>query len=283
MDIISLQSHVSTGYVGNAAAVPIIEALGQRVWPINTVTLAHHPGHGPVERHITDAAEIEQQISKVLQKTDVPILFHMGYLGHRAQGEVALSVLKDARKKGREIIFHLDPAFGDTREGVYVSQEIVTFHQEVSLKAADIFKANAFEASVLTGHEITGEPSAIKVAREISNAGPGTVIVTSVPKDNDLLSNILVSDDQMLCARVQKRSLLIKGTGDMFAAGYLSGLCASYAPEKVLGLASSLVELVAKDAAEHKLKEPNMDRLLTLLSPDLSLIFIESLVASSNS
>ncbi len=46
MTILSIQSAVAHGHVGNAAAVFPLQRLGFEVWPVNTVHLSNHPGYG---------------------------------------------------------------------------------------------------------------------------------------------------------------------------------------------------------------------------------------------
>ena len=46
MNILSIQSHVVYGHVGNSAATFPLQRLGFEVWPIHTVQFAHHTGYG---------------------------------------------------------------------------------------------------------------------------------------------------------------------------------------------------------------------------------------------
>ena len=46
MAILSIQSHVAYGHVGNAAAVFPLQRLGHEVWPLHTVMFSNHPGYG---------------------------------------------------------------------------------------------------------------------------------------------------------------------------------------------------------------------------------------------
>ena len=46
MAILSIQSQVAYGRVGNRLAVFALERLGREVWPVNTVDLSNHPAYG---------------------------------------------------------------------------------------------------------------------------------------------------------------------------------------------------------------------------------------------
>ena len=42
MNILSIQSHVAYGHVGNSAAVFVLQRLGVEVWPVHTVQFSNH-------------------------------------------------------------------------------------------------------------------------------------------------------------------------------------------------------------------------------------------------
>src|ERR1039457_6834361 len=46
MNILSIQSWVSYGHVGNASAVFPLQRLGAEVWAVNTVQFSNHTGYG---------------------------------------------------------------------------------------------------------------------------------------------------------------------------------------------------------------------------------------------
>lgn len=46
MNILSIQSHVAYGYVGNRAATFPLQRLGFDVWAVNTVQFSNHTGYG---------------------------------------------------------------------------------------------------------------------------------------------------------------------------------------------------------------------------------------------
>ena len=46
LNILSIQSSVAYGHVGNSAAVFPLQRLGIEVWPVNTVHFSNHTGYG---------------------------------------------------------------------------------------------------------------------------------------------------------------------------------------------------------------------------------------------
>ncbi len=63
MNILSIQSAVSYGHVGNSAAVFILQRLGHEAWPIDTVRFSNHPGHGGFRGKVTPAADLTDLIA----------------------------------------------------------------------------------------------------------------------------------------------------------------------------------------------------------------------------
>ena len=59
MNILSIQSHVAYGHVGNSAAVFALQRLGCEVWPIHTVLFSNHPGHGGFRGEIVGAGAVQ--------------------------------------------------------------------------------------------------------------------------------------------------------------------------------------------------------------------------------
>ena len=55
MNLLSIQSHVAYGHVGNAAAVFPLQRLGIEVWPVHTVQFSNHPGYGHWRGRVFDA------------------------------------------------------------------------------------------------------------------------------------------------------------------------------------------------------------------------------------
>ena len=282
-----MQSHVTWGYVGNAVAVPTAQALGVNIWPINTVRLAHHPGHasalGKPWRSVTDADEIVGLMQGALAQISGPVALQIGYLGHAEQGIKALDIHEAATSNERTIPLYLDPAFGDDAEGIYVSADIVDFYKTVALPRADVLMPNRFELAHLSGQRIETANDAVHAARAVINLGPQMVLVSSVPVDDGQVGNLLITRKDAWIAAVPRLKLQAKGTGDMLSAAFvalsLSGRLAGANPPDALQRAVSLVHLAAKDAAKRGLVEMDVPSALKVLGSAMNLIPAEPLDA----
>ena len=92
MNILSIQSHVAYGHVGNAAAVFPMQRLGHEVWPIHTVQFSNHPGYGGFRGASFDAALIDACVEGIaergaLARCDAVL---SGYLGGAETGDAIL-------------------------------------------------------------------------------------------------------------------------------------------------------------------------------------------------
>ena len=248
MDILSLQSRVVWGYVGNAVAVPVLQSLGLNAWPVDTVRLAHHPGHGRTVALRTDADDFAQLLADAAAMIKTPGALLIGYLGNAQQGHVALDFLDREHTVGRDWRLFVDPVFGDDAEGIYVAPDIVEFHRDVTARQAEFLMPNRFELSHLTGMSINGPADAEKAALQVIGWGVANVLVSSVP-DGRGIANVLVTRDGTWRASVPSVETVIKGTGDMLSAAFtgmvLSGMSAADALSDSVGMVRQAIDAAA--------------------------------------
>ncbi|MDI1346196.1 MAG: pyridoxal kinase, partial [Pseudolabrys sp.] len=62
MNLISIQSHVAYGHVGNSAAVFPLQRMGVEVWPVHTVQFSNHTGYGEAKGQVFDAGLIRDVV-----------------------------------------------------------------------------------------------------------------------------------------------------------------------------------------------------------------------------
>jgi pyridoxine kinase len=110
LNILSIQSWVAYGHVGNAAAIFPLQRLGAEVWAINTVQFSNHPGYGSWTGQVATGAEITALVDGVeasgaLAACDAVLA---GYIGDSGRGLPAA-----AGQQGRALL--LRP--GDGRRG----------------------------------------------------------------------------------------------------------------------------------------------------------------------
>lgn len=262
MDVLSFQSRVVWGYVGNAIAVPMIQHFGLNAWPIDTVVLSHHPGHGAPIRHTPSANEISNLSSQVLKQLQFPMAALIGYLGNAEQGTTIKKVLDQNLKSDSDITVYLDPVFGDDAEGIYVDNDIVTFFHDVALPMADVVMPNCFELAYLANLPVHNVSDAIDAARIIIARGPSLILASSIPSESQAVLNVLVTHNQAWVIKAPYFPLKAKGTGDMLSATF-TALHAGGAPAiDAFRIAVSTVQHAVIDASNRGLIELDLPRIL---------------------
>lgn len=262
MDVISFQSRVAWGYVGNAVAVPMIQHFGLNAWPIDTVVLSHHPGHGPVVRHTPSAKKISSLSSQVLKQLQFPTAALIGYLGNAEQGAAIKKVLDQNRTSHNDITVYLDPVFGDDAEGIYVDNTILTFFRDAALPMADIVMPNCFELAHLADLPIHNISDAVDAARIIISRGPNLVLASSIPSEGQSVLNILVTQTQAWAIKAPQVPLKAKGTGDMLSATFTALHAGGTPAIDAFRTAVSTVHHAVIDASKRGLIELDIPRIL---------------------
>lgn len=155
-DVVSVQSQVIYGTVGNNAAIPNLQRYGLRVINVPTVLFSNTP-HYPTKYGAAIPLEWFEGFlqslhdREALQATRAVIL---GYLGGAEQGEALqrwLSALKAARP---EIHIGIDPVLGDFDSGLYVKPELAAVYRDYLVGCADLITPNHFELQFFKRHRI---------------------------------------------------------------------------------------------------------------------------------
>ncbi len=187
MNVLSIQSHVAYGHVGNGAAAFPLERLGFEVWRVNTVQFSNHTGYGGWTGQVFPAAELGELIDGiatrgVLQNCDAVL---SGYIGDVSLGAVILEAVAKVRAANPAALYACDPVMGDVGRGLYVRPDIPAFMSERALPAADILTPNLFELEQLVGRPLAGRAQIAAAARELLARGPACVLVTSLTAASD--------------------------------------------------------------------------------------------------
>ena len=182
MNILSIQSHVAFGHVGNSAAGFVLERLGLTVWRVNTVQFSNHTGY-PSWRGQTFGAEAIAEIIEgidqlgMLSRCDAVL---SGYLGAPDVARVVLDAVARVRRHNADALYLCDPVMGDLDQGLYVAREVPELMAEQAVPLADIVTPNQFELELLTGGPLASLEDALAAARRLLAKGPKVVVVTSL-------------------------------------------------------------------------------------------------------
>lgn len=228
MNVLSFQSHVVYGHVGNGAAAFALQRLGIEVWPVHTVSYSNHPGHGRFRGAAArpDAlAEIVDGLDAlgVLGECDAVL---SGYLGDPGTVAVVADAVSRAKMQNPEALYCLDPVLGD-EEGLYVDEALPDAIAGQLLPLADIATPNAFELAILTGITPGTLHDALSGLQAMWRAGPRLVAATSLARvdgPEDAVEAIALDADSAWSVAVPMLPFGQRpgGAGDLFTALFLA-------------------------------------------------------------
>ncbi|MBO0753226.1 MAG: pyridoxal kinase PdxY [Bradyrhizobiaceae bacterium] len=223
MNLISVQSHVAYGHVGNSAAVFALQRLGCEVWPVHTVQFSNHTGYGGWQGDVFAADRIAAVIDGIARlgvlNTCDGVL--SGYLGAVETGDAILAAAARVKGENPSARWCCDPVIGNRSRGDFVRPGVADFLRERAVPAADVVTPNHFELDRLTGRD-TGDLAAILAAVDALHArGPGAVLVTSVRSaatPADSLDVIASAAGGKYLVRTPLLATPAHGAGDLAAA-----------------------------------------------------------------
>jgi len=232
MKILSIQSHVSYGHAGNAAAVFPLQRLGHDVYPVLTVTFSNHTGYGATRGPLIAPADVAEVLLGVEERgafAEVDAVLS-GYLGAETMGTVVLDAV-DRVRAARETsassapVYYCDPVMGDVGRGFFVREGIPEFLRDAVVPRADIVTPNQFELEFLAGQAIATETELLDAVAVVRASGPATVLVTSVLTEQTPAGSIqmaCVSDDGAWIVTTPLLDMAVRGGGDATAAIFLA-------------------------------------------------------------
>lgn len=225
--ILSIQSSVAYGHVGNSAATFPLMRMGVEVWPVITVHFSNHTGYpgwrGPL-LGAEDVAEVVRGIDDrgVLDRCDAVL---SGYQGADDVGAVILDAVALVKQRNPEAIYCCDPVLGDVGRGIYVRRGIPELMRDRVVPAAQIITPNQFELELLTGCSTRTLPAVLEAADAARALGPDVVLVTSVVHDDaspGTIAMVVVSGEGAWAVTTPLLPRTFTGAGDLTAATFLA-------------------------------------------------------------
>ena len=254
LSILSIQSWVAFGHVGNASAMFPLQRLGAVVWAVNTVQFSNHTGYGAWRGQVFSPALIRdcvQGIAErgVLGRCDAVLT---GYLGAPEIGEAILDAVAQVKAANPKALWCCDPVFGDVGRDVYARPGIPEFFRDRALPMADIATPNLFELEWLTGARITTLADAKRAVASLQDSGPGCVLLTSLRTDDtpaDAMDLLAAEGGDFWRLRTPLLPLSVNGAGDAIAALFLfHRLRTGRAADALAAAASSIHGVLEKTA-----------------------------------
>lgn len=231
--ILSIQSSVSYGHVGNSSVVFPLQRLGFNVWPINTVQFSNHTGYGAWKGSIFEPQHISEVFAGIKERGVIEQCNAMltGYMGTAKLGNVMQDILKELIIVNPSVLYCCDPVMGDVGRGFFVQPGIPEYFRDHLVPKAHIITPNQFELEFLSDTKITDLASAIAACRQLISCSSKTVLVTSLMLENNadnFIHMLVVNAKEAYLVKTPLLPLSVNGAGDLTAALFT----AFYLPKK---------------------------------------------------
>ncbi len=244
--ILSIQSSVAYGHVGNSAATFPLMRRGIEVWPVLTVHFSNHTGYDTWRGPMFGADDVRAVIAGidergVLERCDAVL---SGYQGAAEVSEAILDAVALVRRRNPQAVYCCDPVMGDDDRGVYVQPALPDLIRARVLPAAQIITPNSFELELLTGCRIDGTAAVLEAARQAREPGPEVVLVTSVQHAETppgAIEMVVATAAGAWSVRTPRLAQNFTGTGDLTAAMFLAGMLETNDPAAALASTAAVV------------------------------------------
>jgi pyridoxine kinase len=258
MSVISIQSQVAYGHVGNSAAVFPMQMHGIDVTAVPTTLLSNRPGYPTLRGRVLDAAVVADLLLGIEERgaVDTCQMILSGYLGSAEIAAVVADFVARARDRNPKLIYCCDPVLGDRDRGLFVQADIPPLVRDRLCPLADIITPNHFEFEWLCGARATTSDQMIAQAQALLARGPSTIVVTSAelgdtPDDEIETLAVEQTKDGLKAWRVRTPKLPISpsGTGDLFASLLVSArIGGSDTPDALSHAASAIFAVLERTA-----------------------------------
>ncbi|MBS7789884.1 pyridoxal kinase PdxY [Roseococcus sp. SDR] len=260
MNILSIQSWVAYGHVGNASAMFPLQRLGAEVWAIHTVQFSNHTGYGAWRGQVLGAALIRDCVQGIAERGALPACHAVlsGYMGDAEIGAAILDAVSQVKAANPAALWCCDPVLGDDGRGIYVRPGIPEFLRDQAMPMADIATPNRFELEWLTGLRVSDLATAQAAVTALQAMGPRCVLLTSLDLPDmpeGTIGMLAAEGGRFWRVATPLLPLSVNGAGDAIAALFLFHRLRTGDAGQALAAAASSVFGVLRRTAEAGSRE----------------------------
>jgi pyridoxine kinase len=221
--VLSIQSAVAYGHVGNSAAVFPLQRIGVEVMPVYTVNFSNHTGYGAWRGPLISPGDVREVIAGIEDRGAFPTIDVVlsGYQGSEGIADVILDAVERIKAANPDAIYSCDPVMGNAKSGCFVAPAIPILLRDRVVPAADLITPNQFELGYLTGTEPGSLESTLESVDLARSSGPRTVLVTSVERpdrEEGTIEMLAVDDRGAWIVQTPLLPMKANGSGDVTAA-----------------------------------------------------------------
>jgi pyridoxine kinase len=255
MSVISIQSQVAYGHVGNSAAVFPMQMHGIDVIAVPTTLLSNRPGYPTIRGRVLEAQLVADLLRGIEERGALEgcRMILSGYLGSVEIGVAVADFVARAKARNPALRYACDPVLGDRDRGLFVASAIPPLVRDRLCPLADIITPNHFEFEWLAGAKAATIDQMVAQAAALQSRGPETIVVTSAeladtPRGE--IATVAVERSKAWRLRTPKLPISPNGTGDLFASLFVSArLNGSDTPDALAHAASAVFAVLERTAA----------------------------------
>ncbi|XP_076183301.1 pyridoxal kinase [Ptiloglossa arizonensis] len=221
--ILSIQSHVVFGYVGNKSVTFPLQLLGFEVDAINSVQLSNHTEYEVYKGQILNDKDLDDLIDGLIQNNlDNYTYLLTGYVSSASFLKKIVEVVRALKHKNPNLIYVCDPVMGDNGK-LYVPETLIEIYKTEIVPLADIITPNQFEAELLSDTKISTISELKSALKQLHKLGPQIVAISSTEIDNKLTATLsTIKDNMLIKINIPKIPTNFTGSGDLFTALFLA-------------------------------------------------------------
>jgi pyridoxine kinase len=249
--ILSIQSSVAYGHVGNSAVTFPLMRMGVEVWPVITVHFSNHTGYESWRGPLLSAADLSSVVRGIDERGvlgDVDAVLS-GYQGGEDIGAMILEAVALVKWRNPAAIYCCDPVLGDKDGGSYVRPGIAEFMRQHVVPAAQIITPNQFELTTLTGLPVSTMDDVLNGADAVRSMGPEVVLITSVVRQDgppDTIEMVAVDGTGAWLVATPRLPRTFTGSGDVTAAIFLATVLRAWDLPRTLAHTAAVIYGVLK-------------------------------------
>jgi len=264
--VLSIQSHVAYGHVGNSAAVFPLQRLGHEVWPVLTVNFSNHTGYGAWRGPLIPASDVADVVLGIEERGALGTCDAVlsGYQGSPEIADVIVDAVARVKAANPAATYTCDPVMGNATSGCFVNPAIPPKYRETVIPVADVLTPNQFELGFITGNDGLGSTSSLEdvlaAVDEVRGLGPATMLITSVDREGasaDAIEMLAVAPEGAWLVQTPRLPMKANGSGDITAALFTAHLHGTGSPADALARTASSVFAVLRatlDSGERELR-----------------------------
>lgn len=254
--IISIQSHVVFGHMGNSSAVFPMQRMGVEVWPIHTVQYSNHTLYkeGWTGQHFSadDISTLIQGLDNIHQLENCSALIS-GYLDTPAQCDAVAKAVIEIKKENSQALYVCEPSMSEQLEYCTDEYEIKKKRMAQLIAMSDVLVLNQCELAHLSEMQVETRKDVVMACRKVLDKGPSLILVKQFDElEKNIYSMILVTPK---ASYLSQRPYIefekpLAGFGDLITGIFTAALVKGMSSTRAFDHANNVVYGVLKITEE---------------------------------